>query len=68
MFKAVIRTAVLVVLIVLAARFFPAFAPYQNIAIVIALVTGFFGFIARSLFILLLAAAAIAAYFYFVSF
>lgn len=65
MVKAIIRTVVLVVLIVLAARFFPAFAPYQNIAIVVALVTGLFGLIARSLFFLILIVAAIAAYFFF---
>ena len=64
MFKAIIRTVILIVLIVLATRLFPAFAPYETVAILIAIITGFFGFIARSLLILLIAAAAIALYFH----
>ena len=65
MLKAIIRTAVIIAAIVVAARLFPEFAPYQNTAILIALVTGFFGFIARSLFIILLIAVAVIAYFFF---
>ena len=65
MIKALIRTVVLIAAIVLAAQYIPAFKPYEMIAIVLALVTGFFGFIARTLFIALLVGAGVIAYFLF---
>lgn len=63
MIKSIIKTAVLVVLILAAANLVPAFAPYQNIALILAVAYGFFGFIAHSLLILLVVAAVAAAYF-----
>jgi len=63
MIKSLIRTAVLIVVILAAARLLPAFAPYQNIALILAVAYGFFGFIARSLLILLVVAALVGAYF-----
>jgi hypothetical protein len=63
MIKALIRTVLLVVAILLAVRLFPALAPYQNIALIVAVVSGLVGFIARSLLVLCIVAAAAAAYF-----
>lgn len=64
MIKALIRTVLLVVVIVVAAQFVPALAPYETLLVVLALVTGLFGIIARSMVLLLLIAAALAAYFF----
>lgn len=65
MIKAFLRTAAFVVVILVAVRVVPELAPYQTTALVLAVVTGLFGFVARSLVLLLLVASAVGAYFLF---
>ena len=65
MILALIRTTVIVAVILVAVQLLPALAPYESVLLVLALISGLFGFVARSLFALLLVAAAIAAYFFF---
>ncbi|OGC87521.1 hypothetical protein A3D70_00210 [Candidatus Adlerbacteria bacterium RIFCSPHIGHO2_02_FULL_54_18] len=63
MIKSVIKTLLLVVTVLLLAQFVPLVAQYQTILIIAALAYGLFGFITRSLLILFIIAAAVAAYF-----
>ena len=63
MIKALIRTAVLVAVILVAVSLIPALSPYQNIALILAVAYGLFGFIARSLLVLLVVGAVAAVYF-----
>lgn len=65
MLKALIRTALIIAAIFIAVRFVPALQQYQTIAIILAVVSGLFGFITRTLFVLLLLAAAAIGYFIF---
>jgi hypothetical protein len=66
MIKAILRTALLVVLILVAVHYAPALAPYETPLIILALITGLFGIITRTLVVLLLAVAAVAAYFFLI--
>jgi hypothetical protein len=61
--KALLRTVFLVVAIWLITQYVPALMPYRALALILALAWGLFGFIARSLLIILVVAAALAAYF-----
>lgn len=61
--KALIRTVVLVVGIWLATMYIPELMPYRTIALILAVAYGLFGLIARTLLVVLLIAAAGAAYF-----
>ena len=61
--KAIIRTVLLIAVILLVTQYAPALAPYRTVALILAVAYGLFGFIARSLLILLIVAAVGAVYF-----
>ena len=61
--KALIKTILLIAGILLVTQYVPALMPYRTVALILAVAYGLFGFIARSLLILIVIAAAGAAYF-----
>jgi hypothetical protein len=61
--KALLRSVLLVAAILILTQYVPELMPYRTAAIIVAIAYGLFGFIARSLLILLVVAAAGAAYF-----
>jgi hypothetical protein len=61
--KAILRTVLLVAAIVLLTQYVPALMPYRTVALILALAYGLFGFVARSLLVLLVAGAVGVAYF-----
>jgi len=64
MIKAIIRALVLAAVVVVAAQFVPWVAANEPLLLVLALVAGLAGLFMRALFVLVLAVAALVAYFY----
>ena len=63
MIKALFRTALLVVAILVVTMYVPALMPYRTVALILAAAYGLFGLIARTLLIGLIVLAVGAAYF-----